>query len=64
MSMSTRVMDHSHVTDFNFRQLSVDRKLVVVFTKRTNKINDLSRGGVFFTQNRNVMISAVHARTH
>ena len=62
--MRAGVVNIKQIAAFDFGQHAVDRKFVVVFAKRAGHIIFVVARCVFFTHNGNVMIRAVHRRTH
>ncbi len=63
MSMSAGVVDHDKIANRRVRNLAVDRKLVIVFAKRSGDIVHFLRA-TFLSGNGDVMVGAIHAWTH
>ena len=57
-------MDEEQVALIDLRKHAVDCKLIVVFAEGTCHIVLVVAGLVLFSHNRDMMVSAVHSRTH
>ena len=62
--MCTGIVDGNIVTDIDLRQHPVDGEFVVVLAQGTGHIVLVVAGLVFLAQYSDVMVSAVHGRTH
>lgn len=62
--MRARVVDIEQVAHVNFRQTAVDSKLIVVLAQAAYHIVHMVAGRIFFAQHRDVVIRAIHRRTH
>ena len=62
--MCTGVMDHEQVTHVDLRQLSVDRKFIIVLAQRTRHIINVITRRILLAHYSNMVICAVHRRAH
>ena len=62
--MCTGVVDVDDIADFDFRQHTVDSKLVVVLAQAAGDVVLVVTGGILLAKHCNVMVGAVHGRAH
>ena len=62
--MCTGVMDHEQVTHVDLRQLSVNRKFIIVLAQRTGHIINVITRRILLAHYGNMVICAVHCRAH
>ena len=62
--MCASIVDIENIAHINFRQHTVDCKLIVIFAQTACYVIFMVAGCVFLPQNSNMVIGAVHSRTH
>ena len=64
MAVCACVVDDQDVAVVDFRQAAVDGEFIAVFAERTGDVIDVVFRCIFLAHDRDVMVRAVHARTH
>ena len=64
VTMSAGIVDNDEVAHFDFRKLSLDREFIAVLTKGAGHVIDMVLRCICFAEDSNVVVSAVHPRTH
>ena len=64
MTVCACIVNGKNVANLDFWQITLDSKFVVVFAKRASYVVHMVAWLIFLAQHGNVMISAVHSRTH
>ena len=62
--MRSGIVDHQNVAHVDLRKIPVNRKFVVIFAQRTCHVIFVVTGFIFLTHDRNMVIGAIHSRTH
>ncbi len=62
--MCSGIVDNKIVADIHFWQHAVYGKFIVIFTKRTGHVIFAVARSVFFSEDGDMMVRAVHGRPH
>ena len=58
------IVNNQNIADVNFRQHSVNCKLIIILAKSAGYVIFMVAGSVFLAQHRYVMIRTIHCRSH